>query len=97
MNQDNYLGEAYKLRNLLSCFKENVRIVGCREHIFSEAGGAVAAFAASDEFAFGTTLQRFMAYPLCARFHYGHPDLWDKVWTCTNGGVSKASRTFGTP
>ena len=94
MNQDNYLGEAYKLRNMLECFQGNVRIVGCREHIFSEAGGAVAAFAASNEFAFGTSIQRFLAYPLCVRFHYGHPDIWDKRWAMSNGGVSKASRTL---
>ena len=94
MNQDNYLGEAYKLRNLLECFTGTVRIVGCREHIFSEGGGAVAAFAASNEFAFGTAMQRFMAFPLCVRFHYGHPDVWDKQWATSNGGVSKASRTL---
>ena len=87
MNQDNYLGEAMKLRNMLECFTGTTRLVGCREHIFSEAGGAVAAFAASNEFVFGTSLQRFLTYPLSVRFHYGHPDVWDKVWTCTNGGV----------
>ena len=41
MNQDNYLGEAFKLRNLLEGFRGNVRLVGFREHIFSEVGGAV--------------------------------------------------------
>jgi len=94
MNQDGYLGEALKLRNLLESFKGNIRIVGCREHIFSAAGGALAAFAASSEFVFGTSLQRFMTYPLCVRFHYGHPDVWDKQWALSNGGVSKASRTL---
>ena len=43
MNQDNYMGESYKMRNLLECFRGDVRIVGFREHIFSESGGAVAA------------------------------------------------------
>ena len=94
MNQDNYLGEAYKMRNLLEAFTGNVRIIGFREHIFSESGGAVANFAASNEFVFGTMVQRFMAWPLCVRFHYGHPDVWDKVWVTANGGVSKASRTL---
>ena len=94
MNQDNYLGEAYKMRNLLECFKGRVRIVGFREHIFSESGGAVAHFAASNEFVFGTMVQRFLTWPLCVRFHYGHPDLWDKVWALSSGGVSKASRTL---
>ena len=72
----------------------DVRLVGCREHIFSEAGGAVAEFAASNEFVFGTSLQRFLTFPLCVRFHYGHPDVWDKQWALCNGGVSKASRTL---
>ena len=94
MNQDNYMGEAYKMRNLLEGFTGNVRIIGFREHIFSESGGAVANFAASNEFVFGTMVQRFMTWPLCVRFHYGHPDVWDKVWVTANGGVSKASRTL---
>ena len=82
------------MRNLLECFKGRVRIVGFREHIFSESGGAVAHFAASNEFVFGTMVQRFLTWPLCVRFHYGHPDLWDKVWALSSGGVSKASRTL---
>ena len=94
MNQDNYLGESYKMRNLLEYFYGRVRIVGFREHIFSESGGAVAHFAASNEFVFGTMVQRFLTWPLCVRFHYGHPDMWDKVWALSSGGVSKASRTL---
>ena len=94
MNQDNYMGESYKMRNLLECFRDRVRIVGFREHIFSESGGAVAKFAASNEFVFGTMVQRFLTWPLMVRFHYGHPDVWDKVWVMGNGGVSKASRTL---
>ena len=94
MNQDNYMGESFKMRNMLECFKGEVRLVGCREHIFSEAGGAVAEFAASNEFVFGTSLQRFLTFPLSVRFHYGHPDVWDKQWTMSNGGVSKASKTL---
>ena len=94
MNQDNYMGEAFKMRNLLEGFQGSVRLVGFREHIFSDSGGAVANFAASNEFVFGTMVQRFLTWPLCVRFHYGHPDVWDKVWVTTNGGVSKASRTL---
>ena len=94
MNQDNYLGESYKMRNLLEYFYGRVRIVGFREHIFSESGGAVAHFAASNEFVFGTMVQRFLTWPLCVRFHYGHPDVWDKTWAFSSGGVSKASRTL---
>ena len=94
MNQDNYMGEAYKMHNLLERFVKRVRIVGFREHIFSEHEGTVAHFAASNEFVFGTMIQRFLTYPLCVRFHYGHPDVWDKVWAISSGGLSKASRTL---
>ena len=94
MNQDNYMGESFKMRNLLERFTAGVRIVGFREHIFSESGGAVAHFAASNELVFGTMVQRFLAWPLRVRFHYGHPDVWDKVWAFSSGGVSKASRTL---
>ncbi len=91
MNQDNYMGEAYKMRNLLDCFHADVVLVGFPETIFSETHGAVAQFAAIAEFIF-QTFQRFMTWPLMVRFHYGHPDVWDKAFTMTNGGVSKASR-----
>ena len=29
------------------------------------------------------------------RFHYGHPDLWNKLFVMTRGGVSKATRLVG--
>ncbi|KAL1503395.1 hypothetical protein AB1Y20_011446 [Prymnesium parvum] len=94
MNQESYPGEAFKLRNLLECFVGSVRIVGFQENIFSTQVGAVASFAASNEFVFGTITQRFMTYPLKVRFHYGHPDVWDKIWVQSNGGVSKSSKTL---
>ena len=28
------------------------------------------------------------------RFHYGHPDVWDKLFTMTNGGVSKSTKSL---
>ena len=94
MNQDNYMGEAYKMRNLLDSFKsDGVVLVGFPETIFSETHGAVAQFAAIAEFIF-QTFQRLMTWPLMVRFHYGHPDVWDKAFTMTNGGVSKASRAL---
>jgi 1,3-beta-glucan synthase component. len=71
-----------------------MRIVGMREHIFSHLGGAVAHFAAANEFVFGTIVQRFLTWPLRARFHYGHPDVWDKTWALTSGGISKSSKTL---
>ena len=94
MNQDNYLGESLKMRNLLELFRGDVRIVGFPEHVFSVSGGAVAHFSGSNEIVFGSTVQRFLTWPLMVRFHYGHPDVWDKVWAISSGGVAKASRTL---
>lgn len=37
-------------------------------------------------------LQRVMAWPGGVRFHYGHPDLWNRLWVMTRGGVSKSTR-----
>ena len=69
MNQDNYLGEAFKMRNLLEIFRGKTKIVGFREHIISDSNGLVAGFAASSEFVFGTMIQRFMTWPLMVRRH----------------------------
>jgi len=35
-----------------------------------------------------------MTWPGGVRFHYGHPDLWNKLFVMTRGGVSKATRGF---
>lgn len=37
-------------------------------------------------------MQRVMAWPGGVRFHYGHPDLWNRLWVMTRGGVSKSTR-----
>uniref|UniRef100_M8C0S0 1,3-beta-glucan synthase n=1 Tax=Aegilops tauschii TaxID=37682 RepID=M8C0S0_AEGTA len=72
MNQDNYLEEAFKMRNVLEEFestkygKSKPTILGLREHIFT---GRV-------------------------RFHYGHPDIFDRLFHITRGGISKASKTI---
>lgn len=56
--------------------------------------GALGSFAAGTEFAFGTLLQRVMTFPGSARFHYGHPDVFDKLFIMCRGGISKASRNL---
>ncbi|CAJ1402016.1 unnamed protein product [Effrenium voratum] len=66
-------------------------IVGFREHIFS-AVGLLGRIAADSEFTFGTMIQRTLDWPLAARFHYGHPDLMDKLQVVQQGGVSKGTR-----
>ena len=54
--------------------------------------GALASFAAATEFTFGTIVQRVMTWPGGVRFHYGHPDFWNKLFIMTRGGMSKATR-----
>lgn len=71
-----------------------VALVGFREWVFSQDSGALASFAAATEFTFGSMIQRIMTWPGSVRFHYGHPDLWNKIFVMTRGGVSKATRAF---
>lgn len=73
-----------------SCLERLILRNPCRDLFV----GALGSFAAGTEFAFGTILQRVMSFPGRARFHYGHPDVWDKLWVMTRGGVSKASRNL---
>ena len=151
MNQDNYLAEAFKMRNLVSEFnapvygnltyagadaikagrwktdngrhtitlptvsdgvasvrpgvravekpfpnmaETPVALVGFREYVFSQDSGALASFAAATEFTFGSIVQRIMTWPGGVRFHYGHPDLWNKLFVMTRGGISKATKAF---
>ncbi|XP_024527354.1 callose synthase 5 isoform X1 [Selaginella moellendorffii] len=99
MNQDNYLEEAFKMRNLLSEFRKNhgVRpptILGVREHIFTGSVSSLAWFMSNQETSFVTIGQRVLANPLKVRFHYGHPDVFDRLFHITRGGISKASRVI---
>ncbi|XP_074325305.1 callose synthase 3-like isoform X1 [Apium graveolens] len=109
MNQDNYMEEAFKMRNLLEEFlprknfqndrtKElekrgvkNPTILGFREHIFTGSVSSLAWFMSNQETSFVTIGQRLLASPLKVRFHYGHPDVFDRLFHLTRGGISKAS------
>lgn len=73
---------------------ERVRIVGFPEHQFSDRLSAVAEFAALTEFTFATLIQRTLASPFDIRLHYGHPDVFDKLFHITRGGISKANKTL---
>ncbi|KAM0839639.1 hypothetical protein ACQ4PT_060186 [Festuca glaucescens] len=69
MNQDNYLEEAYKMRNILQEFVRNPRdqcptILGLREHIFTGSVSSLAGFMSYQETGFVTIGQRFLADPL---------------------------------
>ncbi|XP_043691050.1 callose synthase 3-like isoform X2 [Telopea speciosissima] len=98
MNQDNYMEEAFKMRNLLEEFlkiHDGVRhpsILGLREHIFTGSVSSLAWFMSNQETSFVTIGQRLLANPLKVRFHYGHPDVFDRIFHLTRGGISKASK-----
>ena len=91
MNQDGYFEEALKMRNLLEEFDHGFAILGFREHIFTGSVSSVANYMALQETSFVTLGQRVLANPLLVRQHYGHPDIFDKLFVMTEGGVSKAS------
>ncbi|KAF8043301.1 hypothetical protein BT93_A1594 [Corymbia citriodora subsp. variegata] len=97
MNQDNYIEEALKMPNLLEEFERlygtrNPTILGLREHIFTGSVSSLAWFMSAQETSFVTSGQRVLANPLKVRMHYGHPDVFDRIWFLTRGGISKASR-----
>ncbi|KAI4336268.1 hypothetical protein L6164_014813 [Bauhinia variegata] len=99
MNQDNYLEEAMKMRNLLEEFRGNhglrpPTILGVREHVFTGSVSSLAWFMSNQETSFVTLGQRVLANPLKVRMHYGHPDVFDRVFHITRGGISKASRVI---
>lgn len=99
MNQDNYFEEAFKMRNVLEEFLKPHRqrrptILGLREHIFTGSVSSLAWFMSNQETSFVTIGQRILANPLRVRFHYGHPDIFDRIFHVTRGGISKASKTI---
>ena len=93
MNQAGYFEESLKMRNILQEFDlTGCKILGFREHIFTGSVSSVANYMALQELSFVTLGQRVLTNPLCIRQHYGHPDLFDKLFVMTEGGMSKASR-----
>lgn len=97
MNQDNYFEEALKMRNLLEEFNNyyGIRkptILGVRENIFTGSVSSLAWFMSAQETSFVTLGQRVLANPLKVRMHYGHPDVFDRFWFLSRGGLSKASK-----
>ena len=99
MNQDNCFEEALKMRNLLEEFNDfyGIRkptILGVRENIFTGSVSSLAWFMSAQETSFVTLGQRVLANPLKVRMHYGHPDVFDRFWFLTRGGISKASKVI---
>ncbi|PON73084.1 Glycosyl transferase [Trema orientale] len=104
MNQENYFEEAYKMRNVLEEFlkprrgRQKPTILGLREHIYTASVSSLSRFMSNQETSFRAIGQRTLADPLRqvlqVRFHYGHSDIFDKIFHTTRGGISKASRTI---
>ncbi len=98
MNQEGYFEDALKMRCLLEEFakptvnKPPITILGFREHIFTGSVSSLANYMALQELSFVTLGQRVLNEPLRTRMHYGHPDIFDKIFFLTRGGVSKASK-----
>jgi callose synthase len=97
MNQEGYFEEALKMRNCLQEFAKRegplpTTILGLREHIFTGSVSSLANYMALQEISFVTLGQRVLTKPLHIRLHYGHPDIFDKLFFITRGGISKSSR-----
>ncbi|KAG2500438.1 hypothetical protein HYH03_002006 [Edaphochlamys debaryana] len=97
MNQDNSLAQALKLRNATLEFEppantaQQVAVLGYPEWISSYRCGLLAELAAQTERTFGTQIQRVMGFPSAVRAHYGHPDLWNKLFAMGRAGLSKSN------
>jgi hypothetical protein len=46
----------------------------------------------ASEFTFATLIQRTLGSPFDVRMHYGHPDIFDRLFHVTRGGISKANK-----
>ncbi|CEG36750.1 callose synthase 5 [Plasmopara halstedii] len=95
MNQEHYLEECLKMPNFLATATstgEEVTVLGMKEHVFTGRASSLARFMTLQELVFVTLTQRVLAKPLRSRMHYGHPDVFEKSFVVTSGGVSKASK-----
>ncbi|KDO19933.1 hypothetical protein SPRG_21467 [Saprolegnia parasitica CBS 223.65] len=97
MNQDGYFEECLKMPNLLATVdrpehkNSPLTIIGFREYVFTGAVSNLASFMQIQELSFVSLGQRMLAYNY-VRQHYGHPDIFDKMFAMGTGGTAKASR-----
>ncbi|RDY12781.1 Callose synthase 7, partial [Mucuna pruriens] len=98
MNQDNYYEEAFKMRNVLEEFQQvhsgqqKPTILGIKEHIFTQSVSSFGWFMSNQETSFVIIGQQILANPLRVAFHYGHSNIFDRIFHITRGGISKASK-----
>ncbi|OQR84190.1 callose synthase [Achlya hypogyna] len=99
MNQDGYLEECLKMPNLLATVdrkdhaKNPLTIIGFREYVFTGGVSNLASFMQIQELSFVSLGQRMLAL-FHVRQHYGHPDIFDKMFAMTTGGTAKSSRSI---
>ncbi|OQS00421.1 callose synthase [Thraustotheca clavata] len=97
MNQDGYLEECLKMPNLIATVdrpehkKNPLTIIGFREYVFTGGVSNLASFMQIQELSFVSQGQRMLAL-FHVRQHYGHPDIFDKLFAMTTGGTAKASK-----
>ena len=60
--------------------------------ILNEVDALFSVSAKSKETSFVTLGQRVLTKPLRIRLHYGHPDIFDKLFFITRGGISNSSK-----
>ncbi|KAJ6971354.1 callose synthase 10 isoform X1 [Populus alba x Populus x berolinensis] len=106
LSHDNYLEEAMKMRNLLEEFRANhgIRpptILGVRENVFTGSVFIVSLVHVQSRNKLcniGPTCvsisTQLVLMHRWVRMHYGHPDVFDRVFHITRGGISKASRVI---
>ncbi|OQR84104.1 callose synthase [Achlya hypogyna] len=98
MNQDGYFEECLKMPNLLATVddaahspKTPVTIIGFREYVFTGGVSNLANFMQIQELSFVSLGQRMLAL-FHVRQHYGHPDVFDKLFAMGTGGTAKSSK-----
>ena len=65
-------------------------ILGFWEHIFTGSVSLLANYMALQETSLVTLGQRVLTNLLCIRMHYGHLDVFDKLFFMARGGISKS-------
>ena len=69
-------------------------ILGVRENVFTGLVSSLAWFMSTQEKSFVMIGKCVLANPLKIRMHYGHPDVFDRLWFLARGGMTKASRVI---
>ncbi|KAI8990937.1 glucan synthase [Mycotypha africana] len=107
-NQDNYLEECIKIRNLLGEFEE-MQITEESPYASNKFSKSPVAIVGAREYIFSEnigvlgdvaagkeqtfgTVTQRIMATIGGRFHYGHPDFLNSVFMTTRGGVSKAQK-----